>query len=42
MVKSHYSMKALCGIPIVVDARQAEAHVRGIVAMFLRAYGPGK
>ena len=40
MVKSHYSMKALCGIPMVVDARQAEAHVRGIVAMFLRAYGP--
>jgi AcrR family transcriptional regulator len=42
MVKSHYSMKALCGIPIALTPEQAEAHVRGVVAMFLRAYARRK
>ncbi|WP_119418789.1 TetR/AcrR family transcriptional regulator [Desertibaculum subflavum] len=42
MVKSHYCMKALCGIPIALSPEQAEAHVRGVVAMFLRAYAARK
>lgn len=42
MVKSHYSMKALCGIPVALTPAQAEAHVRGVVEMFLRAYAVRK
>lgn len=42
MVKSHYSMKALCGIPVALTPEQAEAHVRGVVEMFLRAYAVRK
>lgn len=42
MVKSHYSMKALCGIPIALSAEEEEAHVRGVVEMFLNAYAPRK